>query len=289
MRIPVIPILIKALATAGLAFGFVVFVAKVPFVPPPPIATDESESTAQRNDRAVPRLTTGGMPAGGAVTTEMPPIMVTGDMDAGMGLFKASFAGSESEPGFTTEEHRVPGECTGAGRRYLQSKCPHCRIVAAEDDLELPSALIWTDPADDRSLLRSVSRDCVSIGADGVPIVGVLEFAGPTADLAGDNAAVDGDIVPLLPGATRIAAMEIGPWLAVFDQVARASTALPDMAAALERRGWRETGEADAGGLPSFVGERVFTKNTDVFCVISLSKQGGTYQLLTVVSSRTRG
>lgn len=291
MRSPAISILIKALATVGLAFGFVVFVAKVPFVPQLPIASDESESrpTAQRGDRAMPRFATGGMPAGGPVATETQAVMVTGDMGTGMGLFKASFAGSESQPGFTTEEHRVPGQCADAGRRYIESECPHCQIIADQDGLELPSVLMWTDPADDRNILRSVSSDCVGIGADGVPVVGVLEFGEPTADLTGGNAAVDSDAVPLLPGATRIAAMEIGPWLAVFDEVARASTALPDMAAALEGRGWRETGDRDAGGLPSFVGERVFTKSSEVFCVISLRKQGGTHQLLTVVSSRARG
>jgi hypothetical protein len=147
--------------------------------------------------------------------------------------------------------------------------------------------LLWMAPAG--GAVQAVSTDCIAVGTDGVPIVGALSMIDPALDMTDEGSSLAGDVVPLLPGAVRVAAIEMGDWLAVFDQVARPSTALSDMAIALTGKGWRETGDPEAGGLPAFAGERVFTKNAEVFCVISLSKQGGNYQLLTVVSSGARG
>lgn len=217
------------------------------------------------------------------------PVNVTGDMGRTLGLFTAQFAATDSSPGFTTREHRVPGRCEGAGRRYIDQVCPGCQMLADGSVGVPPSMLLWLDPASQGGAVHAVSTDCMAVGPDGVPVVGTLVMNDPALDLAGEGSSLALDVVPLLPGATRLAAIEMGDWLAIFDDVARPSNALSDMAAALRDKGWRETADPEAGGLPTFAGERVFTKNANVFCVISLSKQGGSYQLLTVVSSGARG
>lgn len=287
MKNPVVMVLLKALGTAGLAFGFIVLVGSVPFMP----QTTDSRSNANRahavagSGGAVPRVAASALSSRRAVVAPDEPVSVTGAPGMATGLFEAHFAGNASGPGFTTEEHRVPGPCEGAGRRYLDKACPHCRLIPGSGEAASPAMLMWTEA----NALHAVSADCTSLAADGVPIVGTLVMNDPTVDLGAGGSDFASDVIPLLPGARRMASVEIGGWMAVFDQVARPSTALADMAAALVKRGWRETADPDAAGLATFEDQRVFTKSTDIFCVISLGKQGGNYQLLTVVSSGARG
>jgi hypothetical protein len=282
---------LKALATVGLALGFVTLVGRVPFVPQQadrPVV-DNRRLAVIGSNRSIAGLGTGGMEPAILPPMSTQPIPVTVNIDNAFGLFNAQFAASESSPGFATEEHRVPGQCSGAGRRHVEKICPACQVIAGKGGGSLPSMLMWTEVLDGEDVMRAVSTDCLSFATDGVPIVGTLRLGLEAVDLTNGNPDVVNDIVPLLPGATRIAAIEVGQWLAIFDHVARPSTALPDMAAALAVRGWQETSGADASVLPEFEGERVFKKSTDSYCVISLSKQGETYQLLTVVSAIARG
>lgn len=287
MKVSIASVLLKAVGTAALALGFVALVGRVPFMPQSPAGSAASESPRSMNDRPLARLAVGEFSGTLPLVDPDAPVAVTGDMDKALGLFRGEFAATDASPGFATAEHPVPGRCEGAGRRYIERECPGCQVIADRSAAFSPSMLLWMAPAS--SAVQAVSTDCIAVGADGVPVVGTLVMSDPALDLTDEGSSLAGDVVPLLPGAVRVAAIEMGDWLAVFDQVARPSTALSDMATALRDKGWRETGDPQAGGLPAFAGERVFTKNAEVFCVISLSEQGGSYQLLTVVSSGARG
>jgi hypothetical protein len=99
-------------------------------------------------------------------------------------------------------------------------------------------------------------------------------------------AAADGtpSAVPLLPGATRTASIEVGAWLATFDRVGRPSTALADMVRLLGARGWREIPEGRKLDARQFEGDRVLTNDDDDTCVLSLTRQDDGHQLLTIIS-----
>lgn len=280
MRNKLLSILLKAAGTLALALAFVALVTRVPFLP-----QDAGESGPAHPDQA-------GSPA--APGTGAPALLtgqggVTGSFDGTFGLFRGSFSDPSAGTGFSMEEHRVAGACAEAGRRYLERSCPSCQVLPGAPGSSGPPMLTWVDDRGEEPMMRAVSRDCISMAADGVPVVATLRIGNDLADLTQAKPDPKVRLVPLLPGATRIAALELGSWLAIFDQVGRPSTALADMAAALTGRGWRETSGAEAQSLPAFEGERVFTRNDDTFCVISLRKQGDTYQLLTVVSSSARG
>jgi hypothetical protein len=279
-------ILLKGLGTIVLAGGFVWMVGRAPFMPD---ITNESEAVpaSARPEYALQNLV---IDPGGLLREPSQPLLnpmnpVTAGLEPAMGLYKARFASSESSPGFATEEYRVQGTCTGAGYRFIRETCPDCRILTDHSTDKMPPMLMWTEAGDGERSIRTVSTDCISVGPDGVPVVGTLRFGEGVADLSGESNHSAVEVVPLLPGSSRVAAVEIGGWLAIFDNVARPSTALPDMATALRNRGWREASGTEPGYNPVFEGERIFTNDQNAFCVVSLSKQGDSYQLLTVVSS----
>jgi hypothetical protein len=206
-----------------------------------------------------------------------------------MGLFKASFSATETSPGFTTAEERVPGECQGAGRRYVDMVCADCELLSGESKTDLLSMLVWNQYDSGETLTHAVTPDCVSVAADGVPVVGTLRFGGGAADLTDGRARTVVSGVPLIAGATRAAEFEVGGWVATLDNVARPSTALADMTLALRNRGWREVSKPPSDYRPAFEGERVFINGAGVHCVISLSRQDRTHQLISIVSSGPRG
>jgi hypothetical protein len=280
-------VLLKSFGTLVLAGAFVWMVGRAPFLP------DLSRENAATGNNAQSsyllrnlNINSGSAPAGPPQWSALPPAAVTAGLEPAMGLFKARFAGDEPGSGFATEEHRVPGECAGAGYRYIRNTCPDCQIINKPLSDKAQPMLMWTDANVAKGGIKSVSTDCVSIGPDGVPVVGTLSFGDGAVDLSAQSNDIAADIVPLIPGSSRIAAVEIGGWLATFDEVARPSTALHDMTAHLLGQGWREAPQSEEPGYrPAFVGERVFTNRQNAFCVISISKQGDSYQVLTVVSS----
>jgi len=278
-------VLLKSLGTLILAGAFVWMVGRAPFLPNELHSAKESEESA-RSGYLLRNLNinSGSLSADPSQASTLQPV-VTAGLEPALGLFKARFAGDQAGSGFATEEHRVQGECAGAGFRYIRETCPDCEIINKPSPEYAPPMLMWSKAGGTTGGVRTVSTDCISVGPDGVPVVGTLSFGDGVADLAANSNDLAVDIVPLVPGSSRLAAVEVGGWLATFDQVVRPSTALQDMASRLLDAGWREASQSEPGYRPVFVGERVFTKSDNAFCVISLSKQGETYQLLTMVSS----
>ena len=91
--------------------------------------------------------------------------------------------------------------------------------------------------------------------------------------------------MPLVPGDERLAAFEIGGWLATLDQVARPAAAMEDMNRMLVQRGWREAKGQEAASFGDLPGQRVFTNDANALCVVTLNEEGGRYQLMTILSS----
>ena len=284
MRSKGLQIVLRALGTVVLAAGFVVLVGRAPFVRD---AAYESDATLRATER--PESTPVGMQiATGALQSPSLPELTEGasastDLPPSLGLFKAGFAATDENPGFVTEERKVDGSCSGAGQRFAEAECPTCRQTG---DAVAGEVLFWQETVEGKDVARVVSRDCVSIGDDGVPIVATLRFGEGPADLTEASVDLANGIVPLLPGATRVASINLGDMFATYDEVPRPSTALPDMALALREWGWREVSDSGASNLEAFQGQRVFTNNANATCVISLTKQDDTYQLLTIINSR---
>ncbi|HEX5764236.1 MAG TPA: hypothetical protein VFY27_01615 [Woeseiaceae bacterium] len=273
----------KAIGTLVLALGLVVMVGRAPFLPErEAISGDTPPGHSLQNVKVEPGI----MQRSSSPLLSPPFPEKLAGIDAGLGLYKARFAATDSMPGFATEEHEVEGSCTGAGRRYLEETCPGCELLPRKPGDASPPMLMWKEKGDGSESLRAVSTDCISIGPTGLPVVGTLQLGDGVADLsAGRAAGVALDVVPLVPGASRLAAVEIGNWFATFDNVVRPSSAVGDMARALASRGWREVSGTE--GQSQFEGERVFTNARDEVCVVTLSRQGDEYQLLTVVSLQT--
>jgi hypothetical protein len=269
----------KALGTLLLAAGLVLMVGKAPFLPDRSAGIADSQSELPRLE-----IEPGIMGRSSSPLLSPPAPETLAGLQGGMGLYKARFAATETMPGFATEEHKVEGQCTGAGRRYLEQICPGCQLMAQQSADNSPRMLMWMEKVDGGQSMRAVSTDCISVGPDGAPVVGTLQFGGGVADLSAGATGISLDLVPLIPGSSRLAAVEIGNWLATFDDVARPSSAVGDMARALAGRGWREVSGAGAEGRRQSDDERVFTNVRNELCVVTLSKQGDAYQLLTVVS-----
>ena len=146
--------------------------------------------------------------------------------------------------------------------------------------------LLWQQSRAGNTIVRAVSRDCISFASDGTPVVGSITFGDGDVSLGSGSVSNNGGSIPLLTGATRLAALSLGSWSATYDSVARPSSALRDMTNVLQGNGWREVSDPKVVGLETFEGQRVFTNNMNEICVISLSGEGGTFQLVTVINSR---
>jgi hypothetical protein len=274
----------KALGTLLLAGGFVLLVGRAPFVPdadsPKPIQPSAAAANTAAASFALPITAANALAgAGSDLGTLEPPF----------GLFKGRFGPSDGSPGFASEEHEVPGTCEGAGQRWAREHCSSCSTVTSGGADGVPEILVWMEQIDTANVTRAVTKDCTQKTADGVPVVATITFDDREGDANSTSPKVGTVIaIPLLPGATRTASLAVGDWLAVFDSVARPSTALRDMVKALEQRGWREV-PSGARNSPGFEGERVLTNAASATCVISLSKQEEEHQLLTIVTPGARG
>ena len=275
-------ILLKVLGTVALAAGFLLLVSRAPFVP-----------TAAEPQKAAPAagLAARGLPAidaGNALAARAGSDWH--GLEPPFGLFKGRFGPSSDAPAFATEEHRVAGVCAGAGRRWAAEACPTCKPFASEASEGTPALLLWMEQANGANVTRAVTADCAATDPDGTPVVSSITFDDRQPDQNETDPARDTvKSVPLLPGATRTAALQVGDWLATFDRIARPSTALGDMAGALIKRGWREVPAGSRNDLQTFEGERVFTNEASATCVISLTKQSDEHQLLTIISPGQRG
>lgn len=274
-------ITVKVIGTLVLLAGFVLFFWRAPF-----LTGDASPADERPPLRGVPADTV--VSVGEMQGPTLPEVDDTDgrlDVEPAFGLFNATFSGADGKSGFQTAEHRVPGTCTGAGRRFIETECPDCTPMM-DDDGGVGSMLLWQQAVDGANVTRAVSRHCIEMSPDGIPVVGSLTFADGPADLRTGSAKADTSQVPLLVGATRVTTVSLGAWSATYDTVARPSQALPDMAAALKRRGWREVSDDAAFDHKSFEGQRVFVNSANALCMISLSKQGNDYQLLTIINSQ---
>jgi hypothetical protein len=201
------------------------------------------------------------------------------------GLFNASFAASDDQPGFRTSEHPVAGDCKDAGHRFLRASCPDCDLIGGET-AGAADMLLWNQVIEGRTVLRAVSRNCTGTSPAGLSIVGTLDFEDAPADLGSGAKPPDTGRVPLLAGGKRVASITLGEWSATYDQVPRPSSALSDMTSALKKRGWREVSDPELLRQEAFQGQRVCTNKTNWLCRISLTRQGDEYQLLTIINSR---
>jgi hypothetical protein len=275
----------RALGTLALVIGFVVFVSRAPFL----AGADGSGTDPERPPLGV-QVPAELLAESGTMKEALVPTV--GPAASGLafepsfGLFNGNFAATSNQPGFHTGEHTVSGDCLGAGQRYFESECPGCGLLGGDVTGDT-GTLMWQQTIDGKSVVRAVSRHCISMGPDGLPVVGSLTFGDGPAHLGHGAAVPDTTLVPLLVGATRVATISLGDWSATYDDVARPGTALPDMAAALGKRGWREVSDhPEVRREKAFQGHRVFTNDTNAVCMISLTGQGDSYQLLTIINSR---
>jgi hypothetical protein len=200
-----------------------------------------------------------------------------------MGLFRGQFTQAGGNPAFVNREHRVEGPCEGAGLRYARSVCPDCQLLG-EDAATGNNMVMWTEGPENEGVFHAVSRDCITTAPDGASVVGSLEFGG-SAVVGGADATFADGLVPLVPGAERLAAFEIGGWLATLDEVVKPATAMADMNRMLVQRGWREAKGQEAIAAVETLGQRVFTNDANALCVVTLNEEGGKYQLMTILSS----
>lgn len=286
-----VQVLLKGLGTLVLALGFIALIGRVPFVPESSYKTQAAADSIRQPGHLLPALQidTGFIRGEPESRSEPDSPTVLDPLQPPMGLFKASFAATETSPGFTTAEERVPGECQGAGRRYVDMVCANCELLSSDSKTDPLSMLVWNQYDSGETFSNGVTPDCISVAADGVPVVGVLRFGGNTAALTEGGEQSLASNVPLIAGATRAAEFEVGGWIATLDNVARPSTALTDMALELRNRGWREVSEPPNDYRPAFEGERVFVNSAGVHFVISLSRQDRTHQLISIVSAGPRG
>ncbi|HNP34698.1 MAG TPA: hypothetical protein PKK10_02490 [Woeseiaceae bacterium] len=277
-------VITRSLGTVVLLFGCVLFMARAPFLHDNTQAATHQQRPPLRSPPATAALLDPG-----AMTTpvlpELGPPGASAMLQPSFGLFEANFAATDDQPGFHTAEHPMAGNCTAAGERYFAATCPGCELIGGSE-AQSAEMLLWNQTVDGREVLRAASRNCTGTSATGLAIVGTLDFDTSPVNLGDSTKPVDTHRVPLLAGALRITSITLGDWSATYDQVARPSSALPDMASALQKRGWREVSDPELLGQGAFQGQRVFTNETNWLCMISLTKQGDNFQLLTIINSR---
>ena len=270
----------RVLGTIVLAAGLLFFIGTAPFMSGPDEGVVAPEPVAIVAPPPLPQnLAT--PPAG----LELGPSGLAGPLalQPTLGLFEAEFAGVGDQVGFSTSEHTVSGECANAGQRYIDKECPGCGLLGDSGSSDM---LMWQQTVDAEPVVRSVSRHCLKMTPDGQAVVGTLQFGEGDLDLAAGRPDKISGHVPLISGATRLASIRIGVWSATYDKVPRPSSALQDMATALQIKGWREVSESEHLPKDAFSGQRVFTNDSSAVCVISLTRQGQDYQLTTIISLR---
>jgi hypothetical protein len=278
MSSQVTKVVLNIAVTGLLAVGFFALFVNVPFLSQFTGEKPESPQTVLKPPMFV-------LPGAEIFSGVLPPSTLPGLQAPGTtglfpsaGLFSARFAAIDGNPAYATVEVAVDGACLDAGRRHIEQVCPDCQVLEGKSRQGLPQMLLWTEPGEKENKIHSVTTDCTEVANDGRAIVGTVSFDG---DENGNST----DIVPLLAGGTRLAAMEMGGWLTTMDLVEQPEKALLNMSAALQERGWREAAGQESGiGVP-LSDQRVFTKNGRATCVVYISRDGGTAQLITVVST----
>jgi hypothetical protein len=265
-------------ATALLAAGAVMLLTNVPFLSP--IAEEPQPLILTPPSLKMPGLdlSTGLIP-----TSKLPGLQTPNGsgMYPDFGEFKARFANTGDGPAFAIQEIVMEGACEGAGRRYIEKACPECEAVGDTQQSGQTPMLLWTESSGTGDKLLSISADCISTRPDGSVVVGLVNLSGNMLDTAGDST----QIIPLINGGERLAAMELGGWLTTMDRVGNPATAITDMTAALLIKGWREAvGQQSSIGVLSSE-QRVFVKNQNETCVIYLSRDGSQVQLVSIVSN----
>lgn len=273
---------IKAVGTLVLAVGFIILLARTPFMP-----NHTNALGTQVQDALQLRATELNTGAAEQAELAASSLAIAG-LDPSLGLLSAQFDASDSEAGFATREYQLDGECMGAGRRHIQQVCPDCDVISGGQRGEQPEMLMWKQPETAGEHLLAVSADCTNVASDGQAVVSVLAFGDGNIHLSAGQSAADG-IVPLLPGSKRLATFELGQWLATVDSTPRPDSALNDMAGALSRQGWREVSGQSVADLQVFDIQRVFVNRANELCIVSISADDGTPQLLTIVNHSTRG
>jgi hypothetical protein len=281
---------VKALGTSALALGFVWLVSRSPFFPQPaPAGGATSANNAMSSTLMMPvfDFNTGIIPA--ATFELLESIRQEGGFQPALGLMRAQFAETEDSPGFINEERAVTGPCDGAGMRHAQEICPGCAVWEHAGDDGLPPVVLWTELVGGTARVSAATRNCVSLGPNGEPIISHLEFGGDRVDLAGESFGAAAAQVPLPAGAMRIAVVEMGGWVAVIDRPGRPSTALRDMLALMDAAGWRDAPSLRPEPPPYFEGQRVVVNDRGQYAVVAMSRHAESYQLVTIVTSGAGG
>lgn len=270
-------ILSNVVATGLLAAGAVMLLTNVPFLTPdteaPPLILTPPSLKMPGLD-----LSTGVVP-----TSTLPGLQTPNGSGIypDLGEFNARFANTGDSPAFAIQEIAVEGACEGAGRRYIEKTCPDCETVGDTQQSGQTPMLLWTDSSGAGDKLLSISADCISTRPDGNVVVGLVNLSGNLLNTAGDST----QVIPLVKGGERLAAMELGGWLTTMDRVGDPATALAEMTAALLVKGWREAlGQQSSIGVLSSE-QRVFVRNQNETCVIYLSRDGNQVQLVSIVSN----
>lgn len=254
----------RVLATLAILGLFYVLLTGVPYLP--------GQSPDTSSSPAAP---------GSLVTSGAASQLEAIEAGSVLGLFQGSFAADAAGSGFSSSEQVVDGPCRGAGARYVDAVCPGCPVVPGGDATPgEPGMLLWVEGGTQ----HAVSADCVSINDQQQSIVGVLTFFDETMQLGGETAGSVNSKIPIVPGARRTAAIEMGSWTVAFDEVADTGLALSRMAGLLVAQGWREVSPDVPDLLPSVVGERVFANGTAAYCVVSVSQDGAQGQLVTMIN-----
>ena len=268
----------RVLGTVVLAAGMLFFVARAPFLTAP-----ESNDTVQVPVADEPPSVRQAVDAAHGYALGANGLSGPAALQSTFGLFDADFAEFGDDLGFNTREFAVPGECKDAGRRFIDRECPDCGLLG---DAGTSDMLLWQQAIDGEMAVRSVSRHCLRVSPDGQAIVGTVTFGDEKIDLAPQASNAGSGQVPLIAGATRLASIRLGLWSATYDRVPQPSSALREMASALLMRGWREVSDNEHLPQDAFDGQRVFTNDGSAVCVISLTREGQDYQLLTIISVR---
>ena len=274
---------VKFLGTLALAVGFIFLVAQSPFLAQSP---GQARERAEQGDGG-PLLAFPNRSGALEIPGSVAPLSVTPQdtLTSSLGLFRGEFGGGPS-PGFTTAEHRVPGSCAGAGRRLAKEQCPACEIRTTPEIAGEQQMLIWSPQPGDSAVV-SAPLNCTAFDQDGTPLVTVIAFGDGAVNLAGSGDVIARDRVPLVAGANRLAAFELGGWLAVLDEVRSPQQALGDMQQSLIGQGWRKASGSEVPDLPGAEDQLVFTNAANELCVVTLSIEESANQLLTIISSET--
>ena len=278
-------ILGKLIASGVLAAVFIALFLKAPFLGQLDGEDDRSliPATSPGNLRlSALQLESGILPPSSLPGLQDPSLSA---LQAGSDLFKGEFLQDGGVPGFSTGEHVVDGPCESAGRRYIESICPECEIQEGPAQPGQTTMLLWHKPGEKDGGIRSVSADCIASDGNNKAVVGSLSFGPETPQQGGNSQPMAADLVPLLPGAKRVSAMEMGGWLAIMDEVESPDRALDAMATALRQKGWQDVEGQPANGVGSIKEQRVFSRAGYGTCVIYLNRDGGSVQLVTVVST----